>query len=266
MRRTLALFLVCLGMAAGLAAQDVQAWFDRSADSAAYASVQADFTALAATEIAGMGSDKPLADRLSEGARKGVAPTRLLAALRTETDRLLEAAVVIKRRGLLPAKPTAAGDLMAQIGIALRAGLDTRDVEVAFDGAMARLGAIPAAADRAVLVLSAVAGLAIDDVNRAALIGALSSSALPPYRLHDVRGAFAELLARNYGVGEATRALIASYRGEDGSNREPAGRAGDGAGPPDARTSPTHPSGGDSDKGGRGDAGHSGDAGQSGDD
>ncbi|HUX41590.1 MAG TPA: hypothetical protein VMV83_10535 [Rectinemataceae bacterium] len=222
-RRAILALAVMLGFASGsaLAAQEVSSWFDRSPDAAAYAAVKQDLLALAARSISGMHSDRPLAERLAEGARKRVAPDRLLAALGTETDRLLSAAAEIDKRGLLPTDSRSAGTMMAQVGIALRAGLEPNDIGAAFDGASARLGVSPAARDRALAVISAMTGLSLDAKQRSALIAALAASQLPTVRFRGVRGALAELLARHLTPEQATQSLIDSFSAQATVSVEP---------------------------------------------
>jgi len=206
----LTVLLVSAGGSA-LAAQEVATWFARSPDAAAYAAIQQELLSLAARSVVGMHSDSPLAERLAEGARKHVAPERLVAALGNETDRLLAAAVDIDKLGLLPTDAHSAGNLMTQVGIGLRAGLDPKDIGAAFAGASARMGQGAAARDRALAVVSAVAGLSLDPNQRYALIGALAASPLPTVRFRGVRGALAELLARHLTPEQATQALIDSF-------------------------------------------------------
>lgn len=200
--------LLFLGTAA-LGAQDVAAWFLRSPDAGAYAGVKSALLALAERSRAGMHSDLPLAQRLAEGASKRVEPQRLLSALRGETEELLAVAGDIARRGLLPEGAGASGSMMAQIGIGLRAGLSRADILAAFDGALSR-GSGAEARDRALATIGAVAGLGLPAEQRLALVRALAASSLPSSRLRSVRGALADLLARDYSPAEATAALIDS--------------------------------------------------------
>ena len=212
MRRTAILGLIlCILGSAGLWAQDVESWFARASDAKAYAGVKQDFILLAQKALDAMHSDRPLAERLAEGARKHVAPDRLLSALSLEMGRLIEVASDIDARGLLPSDSGSAGNLMSQVGIALRAGLLRRDIDAAFDGSVKRVGSGQAARDRAVAVLSAVAGLSLSADQRYALVGALAASPLPTPRFRGVRGTLADLLAQNMSPEEATKALIASF-------------------------------------------------------
>ncbi|HUX39471.1 MAG TPA: hypothetical protein VMV44_16350 [Rectinemataceae bacterium] len=221
----LGLIFAFLGSTA-LAAQDVESWFARASDAKAYASVRQDFVLLAERSISDMHSDRPLAERLAEGARKHVAPDRLLSALSLEMNHLFEVAADIEARGLLPTDSASAGNLMSQVGIALRAGLQRRDIDAAFDGSVKRVGSGQATRDRAVAVLSAVAGLSLNADQRFALVGALAASPLPTPRFRGVRGTLADLLARNMTPEEATIALIASFQAQPSATSQDRSRAG----------------------------------------
>ncbi len=203
--------LLASGGGSALAAQEVAAWFDRSPDAAAYSSIRQELLSLAAESISAMHSDLPLAERLAEGARKHVPPDRLAGALESETLRLGTVAAEIDQRGLLPRDAKASGTMMAQLGIALRSGLDPQDIGAAFDGAVARLGQTAEARSRALAVISAVAGLSLDTDQRFALIGALAASPLPTTRFRGVRGSLADLMAQHLSPAAATAALIDSF-------------------------------------------------------
>jgi len=212
MRRIFALAILTFAIRGGAVfAQEVAAWYANSPDAPGYISVRKEFLELAERSIAGMHSDRPLAERLAEGALKHVAPPFLFSALEAETDRLLDVASDLKARDMLPTDARSAGGLMSQIGIALRAGLEPRDVDAAFDGAISRVGRGAEARNRAIAVLSAVAGLSLGPDQRLALVGALAASPLPTARFEGVRGTLADFFARNMSAAEASAALIDSF-------------------------------------------------------
>jgi hypothetical protein len=206
----LALCLVIAIAACPLSSQSVEAWFSRAKEASAYASVQADFLALSAAARAGMLTDRPLSDRIVEGARKGVAPQRLLAILKDETGKLLTVAALLRERGLMPANAETADRLFSQAAIMLRTGLEPEDFKAALDGAISSLGANQAASARAIAVLAAVAGIPVDEEARQDIIVALASGPLPDSRLDSARSTWAGLAARSVPPADMVKALVES--------------------------------------------------------
>jgi len=193
------------------AAQEVEAWFARAKEANAYASIKPVLLALAEESRSGMLTDKPLADRLVEGAKKGVAPQKLASVLKEETSRLLSAATALRERELMPTDRVVATRLFTQIDIALRAGFDVADFEAALDGALKSLGKTKAVPSRAIAVLSAIAGIRLENSERIELISALSAGPFPDDRLQSVRSTWAGIASKNLSPAETAKIIAESF-------------------------------------------------------
>ncbi|MEI6386090.1 MAG: hypothetical protein WCQ50_05600 [Spirochaetota bacterium] len=203
-----AVFFVALP--AALAAQDVEAWFARAPEAAAYSSVRTGLLALATSERSEILTDHPLADRLAEGARKGVPADRLLSILTEEAKGLSQAATLLKERGLLPTAAADSARLFSQLDITLRSGFSVEDFGAALDGALSKKGKKAEVPGRAVAVLSSLVGVNIEGQSRRSLIGAMAAGPLADSRLSSVKASWANLVSRNATPEQTLSSLIDS--------------------------------------------------------
>jgi hypothetical protein len=180
-KRLLVLVLLAAGLS--LFGQEVEAWFARAPEAAAYASLREELLRLAEKARVGLLGDGILADRLLEGAKKGVPPARLAAALGDEVDRLLAVAGLWRARGLMPPERGEAARLFSQVDIDLRAGFVLEDFASALDGAIARRGRTGAASTRALATISAIGGIELDAAERQRLLAAMAAGSLPDEKL-----------------------------------------------------------------------------------
>ncbi|MGB4571575.1 MAG: hypothetical protein WBH97_02000 [Rectinemataceae bacterium] len=144
-----------------LGAQDLAAWFAKSANTASYGPIRPETEILAAQlRDAGL-SDSLLASRLQEGARKHVPQATLLATLRTDSARACAIAAAMKNRGLLPESRDRATESVEQIAILFRAGIGEPELSAALDASLRHLSIANARAEvalaRTLATLSVVA-------------------------------------------------------------------------------------------------------------
>jgi hypothetical protein len=215
--RLLCALIAAFAFANLAAAQEVEAWFAHSSEAASYLSIKAELLALSGEERAALLGDGPLADRLAEGARKGVDPGKLEGILRGETALLISSAEALRERALMPSDRGSSDRLFDQLGIAFREGSGLEDFVTALDRSIARLGRVPAAADRALAALSAVAGVKLEPGARLRLIVALASSSLPDDKLLSVRASLASQMAIDRSADASLEAVIRSLEPKRGS-------------------------------------------------
>lgn len=207
---TLLAAALSVALPAGLAAQDVEAWFARAPEASAYSSVRPGLLALATAARSEILTDHPLASRLAEGARKGVPADRLLSILTEEAKGLSQAATLLRERGLLPSSGEASAKLFSQLDIALRSGFSVADFGVALDGALSRNGKKTEVPGRAVAVLSSLSGINIEAQSRRSLISAVAAGPITDSRLSTVKASWANLVSRNASPEQALASLIDS--------------------------------------------------------
>ena len=221
-----------------ISAQEVEAWFSRPGESASYATLKTQLLALAATERSAILTDRPLALRLIEGARKGVSPSKLVGILKDETTQLVAAAAVLREKELLPTDRDAANRLFLQLDIALRSGCDVADFSAALEGSIAKNGRGPAASTRAVAVLTSIAGMKIEKKDRGELITAIASGPLPDARLSSVRSTYADLVMTGVSSDDSLKNLRETLGparqspGDESPRRPPDPEKRERAGPP----------------------------------
>jgi len=202
------------------AAQAVEAWLASSDKAAAYASVTAEILALSDRLRAGGIPDRPLADRLAEGAGKRVDPLKLAQALVEETIRIEEAAAALRRARLFPESPSEAATALAGAGLLLRSGLGLGELELA----LAAVEPLPGgAAPRAARALTALAAVKAVDARfplgadeRTALCVALAKSRIPKERFDSLVSVFAK--GRVAGLTAPRLASIATATIESGGS------------------------------------------------
>ncbi|MFZ4614913.1 MAG: hypothetical protein ACOYM2_01795 [Rectinemataceae bacterium] len=199
-----------VALPAALAAQDVEAWFARAPEASAYSSVRSGLLALATATRSEILTDHPLADRLAEGARKGVPADRLLSILTEEAKGLSQAATLLKERGLLPTAAADSARLFSQLDITLRSGFSVEDFGAALDGALSKKGKKAEVPGRAVAVLSSLVGVNIEGQSRRSLIRALAAGPIADSRLSSVKSSWANLVSRNATPEQAVASLIDS--------------------------------------------------------
>ncbi|MDP3177323.1 MAG: hypothetical protein Q8M76_05425 [Spirochaetaceae bacterium] len=200
------------------ASQAVEAWFAESDKASTYTSISEEILALSDRLRAHGIPDRPLADRLAEGAIKRVDPQRLAQALGEETLRIEQAAAALQRALLFPESPSEASTALAEAGLLLRSGLGFGELELALAAVAPLSGSSSQRAARALTALAAVkavdARFPLGAEERAGLCVALARSRIPKERFDSLVSVFAK--GRVVGLSAYRLASIATATIESG--------------------------------------------------
>lgn len=210
----LALSLVLL-FPLNAAAQDLQAWFSKPANQAAYGAIAAETRILAEAIQGASLSDSLIAARLEEAAKKRIPANVLLATLRDDTARYLIVSDVLRLRGLLPDNEKQATATVEQVALLLRAGIDRTELDATLDAAVSKLGMKAGgktAVTRTVAALSVVANAQVEygmsKEESLLLAMALVESKLSDNKLDSVLDAIKKTMAKGGTIGEALDSVI----------------------------------------------------------
>ena len=161
-------------------AQDVAAWFSKSAKAQNYSTIRGDIDTLAASLRSAGLLDSLLASRLEEGSRKNVPPKQMLDTLRVDSGRAVSVASMLRAEGLFPDDKKSATSEVEQALIMLRAGFSEDELRSSLKQAAAEKGKNESAVSRALAALAAVASTdsagQLSESDRLAWVLALISS------------------------------------------------------------------------------------------
>jgi hypothetical protein len=235
-RLSLALLLIA-AIPSFVAAQNVAAWFAAPANQAAYGALAAEAQQLAAALSQAGLSDSLIADRLVEAAKKRVAPAKLAATLREDTQRYLAVAASLKGLRLLPADPKKASAAVEQAALILRAGISERVLQAALAAAADRLGTGQAAIDRALAALSVAATIdaeyRLSDAELLALTADLIGSDLSNGKFNSLAASIKSAVKKGLSVSQAIdEALSKTAKGKssDADDKEKKSKENEGKG------------------------------------
>jgi len=213
-RLVLALLLVLL-FPFNAAAQDLQAWFNKPANQAAYGAIAAETRILAEAIQKASLSDSLIAARLEEAAKKRIPANVLLATLKEDTARYLIVSDALRLRGLQPENEKQATAMVEQVALLLRAGIDRTELDATLDAAVSKLGMKAGgktAVTRTVAALSVVANAraayGMSKEESLLLARALVESKLSDKKLDSVLDSIQKAMAKGGTIGEALDSVI----------------------------------------------------------
>lgn len=212
-KRLLALLLLALGFATPLCAQEIAAWFQSSPSAPRYGGIRIEAERLGSALSEEGLPDRPLAERLAEGAGKRVDPLKLLAVLRDEAARLRAVADLLRARDLLSSSN--ASSLAAEGSLLLRAGVSPALMGEALDAAVLLKPGSPARRAFAALaaVVSINARFGLDEGSERTLALALVVGGLPEERFDALVSLFARGRARGLGTDRIASLVAEMLRG-----------------------------------------------------
>lgn len=210
--RAIAALLFVLGLPVLAAAQNVDAWFSKPANTAVYGSIAAEVRVLGASMLAASLSDSLIAKRLEEAAKKHISPTILLATLKSDAERALFVAKALGSRGLLSTDLKKATLAVEQTTLLLRAGIDDIELGAVLDATAKKNGRNNAAVSRALAALSvavtAEATYELSESESLFLAIGLVTSDLPEEKLDTILASVAKLVKNGSSVSEALDTVI----------------------------------------------------------
>lgn len=217
--------MLLFALPALLSAQDLAAWFSKTANRATYGSIAAEVDALAAALRESALSDSLLSQRLEEGARKRVPVATMLSTLKEDVDRYLQVSEALNLRELLPSDVKQATTTVAQFSLLLRAGTTGTELEVSLDAGIATLGAKAPAVARAIAALTVTAAaraefsLRKEDIPSFAV--ALVRSGLADKNLGFVLASAKKLVAKGESANVALNEALANLSADDSAKAKP---------------------------------------------
>ncbi len=210
----LALLLVVL-FPFNAAAQDLQAWFNKPANQAAYGAIAAETRILAEAIQKASLSDSLITARLEEAAKKRIPANVLLATLKEDTARYLIVSDALRLRGLQPENEKQATAMVEQVALLLRAGIGRAELDATLDAAVSMLGMKAGgktAVTRTVAALSVVANAqaayGMSKEESLLLARALVESKLSDKKLDSVLDSIQKVIAKGGTIGEALTSVI----------------------------------------------------------
>ena len=221
----IAFSMLLFALPAMLSAQDVAAWFSKTANKTAYGSIAGEVDALAAALRGAALSDSLLSQRLEEGARKRVPAAIMLSTLREDVERYMLVSGTLNTRKLLPSDIKKATTTVAQVSLLLRAGTTETELEASLDAGVALMGVKAPAVARAIAALTVTAAaraeLGLREEDSPSFAAALVRSGLADKNLGFVLASAKKLVAKGESANVALDETLASLSKDDSSGSKP---------------------------------------------
>lgn len=233
MAYALAVSMLLFALPALLSAQDLAAWFSKTANQTTYGSIADDVDMLSgALRVSGL-SDSLLSQRLEEGARKRVPAAIMLATLREDVERYMLVSGALDTRKLLSPDVKKATATVAQVSLLLRAGTTEMEFEASLDAGIATIGVGAPVVTRAIAALTVTATARAEfnlrKEDSASFAAALVRSGLADKNMGSVIATVKKLVAKGESAHAALNDALASLPAADSMKARPGNPKDDGS-------------------------------------